>query len=84
MVAVEVAGWCIPHWLVIQETMPKKDKVKIWSEPRKPRPPKFFLSNREQKDAETLRIQQWLDLADLALGQTGEEENETLPIKRGA
>jgi hypothetical protein len=84
MVSVEVAGRCVPHRFAIQETMSKKEKVKIWTEPRKPRPPKFFLSTREQKDAETLRIQQWLDLADLALGQTGEDDNETLPFKRGA
>jgi len=65
--------------------MPTKGKVKIWTEPRKPRPPKFFLSNREQKDGETLRIQQWLDLADIALEQTGEDDNPApLPFKRGA
>jgi hypothetical protein len=43
------------------------------------------LSNREQKDGETLRIQQWLDLADIALEQTGEEDNPAqVPFKRGA
>jgi hypothetical protein len=69
---------------VRQEKIPKKDKVKIRTQPQKPRPPKFFLSNREQKDGETLRIQQWLDLADIALEQTGEDRNKSLPFKRGA
>lgn len=64
--------------------MRKKDEVKIWTKPRKPRPPKFFLSNREQQDGETLRIQRWLDLADIALEQTGENNNDLLPFKRGA
>jgi len=30
--------------------MSKKSKVKIWTQARKPRPPKFFLSAREQKE----------------------------------
>jgi hypothetical protein len=65
--------------------MATKGKVKVWTEPRKPRPPKFFLSNREQKDGETLRIQQWLDLADIALEQTGDADSPAdLPLKRGA
>lgn len=75
-----------PRPVRVQEKMPTKGKVKIWTEPRKPRPPKFFLSNREQKDGETLRIQQWLDLADMALEQTGKEKDSAaeLPFKRRA
>jgi hypothetical protein len=64
--------------------MPKKSKVKIWMQAKKPRPPKFFLSTREQKDAETMRIQQWLDLADVALEQTGEDDEELFPFRRRA
>jgi hypothetical protein len=63
--------------------MSKKSKVKIWTQARKPRPPKFLLSAREQKDGETMRIQQWLDLADVALRQTGGDE-ELLPFKKRA
>ncbi len=74
-----------PRLVRVQEKMPTKGKVKIWIEPPKPRPPKFFLSNREQRDGETIRIQQWLDLADIALGQTGKDEiDEQLPFKRRA
>jgi len=64
--------------------MSKKSKVKIWTAAKKPRPPKFFLSTREQKDAETMRIQQWLDLADVALQQTADGGEELLPVKRRA
>jgi hypothetical protein len=64
--------------------MSKKTKVKIWMQAKKPRPPKFFLSTREQKDAETMRIQQWLDLADVALQQTGEDDEKLFPFRRKA
>ena len=63
--------------------MSKKQKVKIWSERPKPRPPSVFLTNAKKVDAETLRIQQWLDLADLALNSP-EEENPPLPFKKTA
>jgi hypothetical protein len=64
--------------------MSNKSKVKIWTQAKKPRPPKFFFSTREQKDADTMRIQQWLDLADVALQQTGVGDEEVLPFKRRA
>jgi len=54
--------------------MMQKKKLEMWTERKKPRPPKFFLTDAERKDTEALRIQLWLDLADMALGQTGEED----------
>ena len=50
------------------------NKLDIWTERKRPRPPRFFLTDAERKDKETLRIQHWLDLADMALGQTGETD----------
>jgi hypothetical protein len=67
-----------------KQMMSKKSKVKIWMQAKKPRPPKFFLSSREQKDGETMRIQQWLDLADVALQQTAEPDEDLLSFKRKA
>jgi hypothetical protein len=64
--------------------MSNKSKVKIRAQVKKPRPPKFFFSTREQKDGETMRIQQWLDLADAAFQQTGQGDEEGLPLKRKA
>ena len=85
MVVGEVLAVSSRRPLRAQEKMPTKGKVKIWTGPRKPRPAKFFLSNREQNDGETLRIQQWLDLADIALEQTGEDDKSAkLPFKRAA
>jgi len=64
--------------------MMQKKKLELWTERKKPRPPRFFLTEAERKDTETLRIQRWLDLADMALGQTGEGECDELfrPLRK--
>ena len=64
----------------------QKKKLEIWTERKKPRPPKFFLTDAEKKDTEALRIQRWLDLADMALGQTGEEDYDESfrPVRKPA
>lgn len=66
--------------------MMQNKKLEIWTERKKPRPPKFFLTEAERKDMESLRIQRWLDLADMALGQTGKEDcDESFrPVKKSA